>query len=448
MFSLIFFIKFLLAVSTVVLLSELFERINPKIAGVLSGYPVGVGLSLFFFGLENGAEFASRSALFNIAGIATFLSFIGIYFFASKKFTKLVTIKSTITATLGFITIAYLLKQIDFGLVGNLVVAIVAIVVLAIPFNSIRKIQTGISEKVTLKSIFIKAIIAGSIITTVTTVAGMVGPEWAGLLASFPATTLPLMLMVQRKYSHMHLHALLRDIPTASISIICYALAVYYFYPRTGIYIGTLISYGLATIPIILLFYVENSNIIRKAREVFRMVDQSTIHFIITGGTIDFHYERRYDTIVANKKSVIPEFIKTLDFVNAEFTELFIKDSRQLSENDFKTILKTIEKSPFNKIVVTTGTFKIDKLSNYVINNIKNNTKTIIFTGSTTPITGFTPSEGLFNLGHAVASAQKLDRGIYISFNGELFLDKDIDRLEREGGLAAIFQINIKSPVI
>lgn len=448
MINFIFFFKFLVAVSTVLLLSELFERINPRVASVLSGYPVGVALSLFFFGLENGAEFASISALFNIVGIISFLSFIGIYFLASRIFTKFSLIASTAFATVGFLLISYVLQQIEFTLVTSVISASIAIIAWVVPFNKIRKMQTGINVKVKFKSILVKALIAGSIITSVTTIAGIVGPKWAGLLASFPATTLPLMLMVHHKYSTMHLHALLKYIPIGSFSIVAYVATVYYFYPIVGIYLGTVIAYSVATILILLLFFIENSNLIKKLRKTIYMVDQATIHFIITGGTIDFHYERRYDSIVPNKKSVIPEFIKTLDYVNADFTEMFIKDSRQMNAADFRNILKTIEKSPYSKIIVTTGTFKIDKLAQFIETNIKNSTKTIVFTGSTTPIAGFTPSEGLFNLGHAVACAQKLDKGVYISFNGETFTKKDINRLVKEGGLAAIFQIGIQSPAI
>jgi uncharacterized membrane protein (GlpM family) len=446
--DLFFFIKFIVAVSSVILLSDLFERINPKIASILSGYPVGVALTLFFFGLENGEDFASRSALFSIVGIIPFLAFIGLYYLTTKIFTKLVLITSTIVATLGFLIISYGLQQIDFRLMSSAVVALAAIAILMIPFNRIRKIQTGANVRVTFKSILVKALFAGSIITAVTAIAGLVGPEWAGLLSAFPATTLPLILMVHHKYSALHLNALLKYIPVGSISIVLYLVAVYHFYPKAGIYLGTMIAYAIATVPILMLFYIENNNTIIKLREVLRMADKSTIHFVITGGTIDFHYERRFDTVVPNKVSAIPDFIRTLDYVNAKFTELFIKDSRRLSSADFNKILNTVENSPYNKIVVTTGTFKIDALFKHLEENLKDEGKVIILTGSTTPISGFSPSEGLFNLGHAVACVQTLEKGIYISFNGEIFSKSDVDRLVKEGGLAAIFQIGIQSPLI
>ncbi|MBP7018380.1 asparaginase [Candidatus Saccharibacteria bacterium] len=254
--------------------------------------------------------------------------------------------------------------------------------------------------------------------------------------------------MVHSKYTTLHLNALLKYIPVGSFSIVAYVLAVYYFYPAIGIYWGTLVAYLIATVPIGILYYVQSNEIIKKLRGFFGMADKSTIHFIMTGGTIDFHYERRMDTVVPNKKSVIPEFVGSLDFVSAEYTELFIKDSRNLTKSDYKKILAAVEKSPYDKIIVTTGTFKIDSFAKYLGENLNNDSKTIVLTGSTTPISGFTPSEGLFNLGHSVASVQNLEAGIYISFNGELFSSKDIARLLKEGGLASIFQAGINSPVV
>jgi uncharacterized membrane protein (GlpM family) len=444
MFTWILLIKFTVAISSVVGLSILFEKINPKIAGLLSGYPVGVALALFFFGLENGADFASESAVFNIVGILTFLSFIGIYYIVSKVFSgkKGVIAISTMLATAGFLLISYGLEQIEFGIISSIVFAIVTIIAFMIPFQKIRIMQTGSNADVTLKSILVKAFVASSIITLVTALANSVGPAWAGLLASFPATTLPLILLVHYKYSTMHLHALFKYIPVGSFSIVAYVAAVYYVYPEYGIYFGTLIAYAAATIPILLLYYIEHKNLLQKLFNFLHMADKSTIHFIMTGGTIDFHYSRRHDTTVPNKKSAIPEFIEGLEYIKAHFTELFIKDSRKLSDSDFDKILKTIKESPYDKIVITAGTFKLDKLAKFIADHIAvaENSKTIILTGSTTPIEGIAQSEALFNLGYAVSSAQNLKKGIYINFFGEVYTQNDIERLVKEGGLAAIFQ--------
>ncbi|MDP1760168.1 MAG: asparaginase domain-containing protein, partial [Candidatus Woesebacteria bacterium] len=81
-----------------------------------------------------------------------------------------------------------------------------------------------------------------------------------------------------------------------------------------------------------------------------------TIHFVITGGTIDSHYDGSKDTAVPNKESVIPSFIESLKlYHDAEFTTVCMKDSRDLKREDLENVLKTIEESPHNKILVTYG---------------------------------------------------------------------------------------------
>lgn len=57
------------------------------------------------------------------------------------------------------------------------------------------------------------------------------------------------------------------------------------------------------------------------------MTDDS-IHFIITGGTIDSYYEGTQDTVIPNEHSVIPEFIKSTKLYNELiFSEVCMKDS-------------------------------------------------------------------------------------------------------------------------
>ncbi len=40
-----------------------------------------------------------------------------------------------------------------------------------------------------------------------------------------------------------------------------------------------------------------------------------TIHFIITGGTLDSYYDGTKDTVAVYKKSAIPNFIKNLSYM-------------------------------------------------------------------------------------------------------------------------------------
>ena len=73
----------------VVLLSLLAEVVSPGFAGILSGYPLGAAISLFFMGFEISPEFASGSALYTSVGLVATQVFAYSYYRASRAATRL-----------------------------------------------------------------------------------------------------------------------------------------------------------------------------------------------------------------------------------------------------------------------------------------------------------------------------------------------------------------------
>jgi len=164
------------------------------------------------------------------------------------------------------------------------------------------------------------------------------------------------------------------------------------------------------------------------------------IHFVLTGGTIDSHYDGIQDAIVPNEHSIVPDFVKSLKLYNdVEFTEVCMKDSRQLNDEDRRNILKTVEESKFNKVIITHGTYTMPDTARYLKANLKINDKVIILTGSMIPISGFTPSDGPFNLGFAIAKLQDLENGVYVCMNGKVFTPEEVIKTLSEGKFSTIF---------
>ncbi|MBI2660542.1 asparaginase [Candidatus Woesearchaeota archaeon] len=163
------------------------------------------------------------------------------------------------------------------------------------------------------------------------------------------------------------------------------------------------------------------------------------IHFIMTGGTIDSYYEASKDTVVPHKSSIIPSFIGGLKlYTKSAFTEVCMKDSRNLTPKDLKNVLKVIEKSPHKKIIVAHGTYTMPDTARYLKANLKKNDKTIILTGSMFPITGFSPSDAPFNLGFAIAKMQDLEPDVYVCMNGKVFTSDKVTKIISEGRFASL----------
>ena len=171
------------------------------------------------------------------------------------------------------------------------------------------------------------------------------------------------------------------------------------------------------------------------------MKQKTLIHFIMTGGTIDSYYEGRLDTSVPNTHSIIPDYVKRLRlYAKTKFTEICMKDSRQLTKRDFAAVLKAIERSPANAIVITIGTYLMADAARYLAANLKQSNKTIVFTASFLPLAGFTESDAPFNLGYALSMSQTLPPGVHICMHGRQFTAPEAAKNVKDGIFYSVFE--------
>src|SRR5210317_1720551 len=83
-FGLFSVVKVLVSILVVVLLSLIAEHAGPRVAGIVSGYPLGAAISLFFIGIEIDPAFAARGAIFTAAGLSATVAFLGGYLLGLK----------------------------------------------------------------------------------------------------------------------------------------------------------------------------------------------------------------------------------------------------------------------------------------------------------------------------------------------------------------------------
>ncbi len=93
-------------------------------------------------------------------------------------------------------------------------------------------------------------------------------------------------------------------------------------------------------------------------------------------------------------------------------------DSLSITDHDRQIILQNCLSTKEDKILITHGTDTMVETAKLLAENITN--KTIVLTGAMIPYT-FGSSDGLFNLGSALAYVQVLPKGIYIAMNGRYF---------------------------
>ncbi len=159
--------------------------------------------------------------------------------------------------------------------------------------------------------------------------------------------------------------------------------------------------------------------------------DATRIHIILAGGTIDSVWDPVKDTAIPAKESETAKYLKYLVktgkvYVKFKFTQVVMKDSRDLTRDDINKIYKTIVKSPYRKIIITHGTYTMPDTARFIKNNMGKTDKTIILTGALIPLQGFQKSDAPFNLGYSIAQLEHLKPGVYLCANAHVFNPEEV----------------------
>ncbi|MFA5101568.1 MAG: asparaginase domain-containing protein [Candidatus Thermoplasmatota archaeon] len=156
-----------------------------------------------------------------------------------------------------------------------------------------------------------------------------------------------------------------------------------------------------------------------------------TIKIIVTGGTFDKEYDPLTGQLYFKGTHVIEMLRLGRSRIPAQIQKIMMMDSLSMTETDRRQILAECQKSTQDKILITHGTDTMVETAKLLGQHIKD--KTIILTGAMIPY-AFGSSDGLFNLGSALAFVQTLPAGVYISMNGKYFHWDNV-RKNKEVGL-------------
>jgi len=155
------------------------------------------------------------------------------------------------------------------------------------------------------------------------------------------------------------------------------------------------------------------------------------IRIFITGGTFDKEYNELTGQLYFKDTHMHDLLELGRNKVAVEIRTLMMVDSLEMSVEDRELIAHQCNQSEEDKIIITHGTDTMSETAEYLAQKVKN--KTIVLTGAMIPIK-FGSSDGLFNLGSALAFAQTLPPGVYVAMNGRYF-NWDNVRKNKETGM-------------
>ena len=155
-----------------------------------------------------------------------------------------------------------------------------------------------------------------------------------------------------------------------------------------------------------------------------------SIRIFITGGTFDKEYNDLTGQLYF-KDSHLPEMLNLgRSRVPVEIRTLMMIDSLEMDDMDRQLIVRHCSEADEDKIIITHGTDTMSVTASVLSENVKD--KTIVITGAMIPYK-FGSSDGLFNLGSALAFVQTLPRGVYVVMNGKYFHADNVRKNKETG---------------
>lgn len=141
------------------------------------------------------------------------------------------------------------------------------------------------------------------------------------------------------------------------------------------------------------------------------------INAIAVGGTIDKIYFDAKSKYEVGEPAVRKMLVDLPIHLEVEITPLMAKDSLEMTDADRADIVRAVESSSSDKILVTHGTDTMPETAR-ALAAVEG--KTVVLTGALAPAI-FKDSDAQFNVGGALAVLQSKESGVYIVMNGQVF---------------------------
>jgi len=203
-FLLMLAVRMAVAAGFVVSASVIAERSGPVIGALVATLPISAGPAYAFLALDHDAAFIAQGALASLPINAATI-FLGLtYVVLAQRHSALVSCAGAVVV---WVILAWIIRSVPWTLAGGLIVNIIAY---AICIPLLRRFQHVKMPLITRRwyDIPLRAALVATLVATVVTLSGWVGPTISGILALFPVVFTSMMLI---------LHPRIGGPPTAAV---------------------------------------------------------------------------------------------------------------------------------------------------------------------------------------------------------------------------------------
>jgi hypothetical protein len=187
-----FALRMAITAAFVVASSVITERAGPVIGALVSTLPVSAGPSYVFLAFDHDPAFIAEGALASLPINAATIVFGLIYVVLAQRRGAIVSWSS---AAVCWIALALILQMVHWSLTGGLAVNFIAYGICIPLMARFRHVKMPLITR-RWYDIPLRAALVASLVATVVTLSGWVGPEISGMLAIFPIVFSSMMLIL------------------------------------------------------------------------------------------------------------------------------------------------------------------------------------------------------------------------------------------------------------
>lgn len=197
---------------------------------------------MIFFAIENGVDYVTKVALYNIHGLFAALAFSIGYYISTFYKGKFEIFLSLLISFISYLIIAFILAYVPPHVFFTPFIVIVLMLIATIYFAKKENFSIDKKIKTSLSDILFRSILTISIFLVVSSLPKYVPSNIAGIFSSFPTVLLPLMLIIHFRHSNLQARTIIKNTPFGLSSVVIYSLVVYFSYSKIGILYGTILA--------------------------------------------------------------------------------------------------------------------------------------------------------------------------------------------------------------
>ena len=240
--------KILISTVIVVLLAEISIRVNPVLGGILSGLPLGAGLSVYFISYQEGIPFLVRGIPWGISALSSSILFCFFYLMTGRYFKSGNNIISiAFSSLMGFVSFyisGYLIYKLDLNLLSA---TIIFFIIFFMNILILKKIKVNQiikkNKKNSITKLLIRGLMAGITISILTEIASIAGSRWAGILSSFPSTLFALLVVLHFEEQKKLYPSVIYGFSFSVSTLLVFYISCWYLLPKLGLNLGFILIY-------------------------------------------------------------------------------------------------------------------------------------------------------------------------------------------------------------